>query len=154
MSEPGNSSVLFARVPAVGNRKALRAFSQRLSREVAGGRRFTCLITRDAELRRMNSAFLGKDEPTDVLSFPASEDPTGWLGEIAISADRAQAQAREHGHTTESEIRLLMLHGVLHLVGMNHVGDRGKMRRAEMRWRKALGLPTGLIERSSQGRRR
>ena len=96
MSEPGNSSVLFARVPAVGNRKALRDFSQRLSREVAGGRRFTCLITRDAELQRMNSAFLGKDEPTDVLSFPASEDPTGWLGEIAISADRAQVQAAVH----------------------------------------------------------
>jgi probable rRNA maturation factor len=105
------------------------------------------LIARDPELRRLNREFLGKDYPTDVLSFPsASQD--GFLGEMAISADRAAAQAAEYGHTTNDEIRILMLHGVLHLLGMDHERDRGRMRRAETRWRKTLELPTGLIERA------
>jgi probable rRNA maturation factor len=69
------------------------------------------------------------------------------LGDLAISAARARAQAREFGHSTEDEVRLLMLHGVLHLLGMDHETDRGQMARAEKRWRKALGLANGLIER-------
>ncbi len=114
--------------------------------EVAGERPFTCLITGDGELRRLNRQFLGKDYPTDVLSFPAGEEG-GTLGEIAISARRAAVQARERGHSVEEEIGILMLHGVLHLLGMDHERDRGRMARAETRWRKALGLPGGLIER-------
>jgi probable rRNA maturation factor len=69
------------------------------------------------------------------------------LGDIAISLPRARAQARQFGHSTESEIRILMLHGVLHLVGMDHAADAGRMARAEKRWRLRLGLPDGLIER-------
>jgi probable rRNA maturation factor len=60
---------------------------------------------------------------------------------------RARAQAREFGHSTEEEVRILMLHGVLHLAGMDHENDHGRMARAERRWRQALGLPAGLIER-------
>ena len=74
---------------------------------------------------------------------------TGWLGEIAISADRAAEQAREFGHSRLDEIRILMLHGVLHLLGMDHETDRGRMARAEARWRRKLDLPTGLIARAS-----
>jgi probable rRNA maturation factor len=105
------------------------------------------LITRDAELQRLNVEFLSKDHPTDVLSFPSGARD-GLLGEIAISADRAAVQAREHRHTITDEIRILMLHGVLHLLGMDHERDGGQMRRTETRWRKALKLPTGLIERA------
>ncbi len=64
-----------------------------------------------------------------------------------ISADRAREQAREFGHSIHNEICILMLHGVLHLAGMDHERDGGAMARAEARWRKMFGLPTGLIER-------
>ncbi|MEZ5399849.1 MAG: rRNA maturation RNase YbeY [Bryobacteraceae bacterium] len=118
----------------------------RLQADVAGGRPFECLIAGDGELRRLNREFLGKDAPTDVLSFPSGTGE-GRLGELAISADRARAQAADHGHGVEDEIGILMLHGVLHLMGMDHERDRGAMRRAEGRFRKRLGLPLGLIER-------
>jgi probable rRNA maturation factor len=131
--------------PKSAPRRRLRAFAAELGRTVAGGGRFLCLLTNDHELRRLNREFRGKDEPADVLSFP---EPAGdSLGEIAISARRAAEQARERGHAVEEEIGILMLHGVLHLMGMDHERDRGRMARAETRWRKALGLPRGLIER-------
>lgn len=98
--------------------------------EVAGGRRFTCLLTDDRELSRLNRQFLGKDYPTDVLAFP-EPGPDGFLGEMAISVDRAAEQARRFGHSVEDEIGILMLHGLLHLIGMDHESDRGRMARAE-----------------------
>jgi probable rRNA maturation factor len=128
-------------------RAELREFAGRLRSEVARGNDFACLFTRDAELQRLNHEFLGHDYPTDVLSFP-SGSKRGFIGEIAISVDRAKDQAREFGHTTAEELRILMLHGVLHLMGMDHEDDSGQMRRAELRWRKALELPAGLIERA------
>lgn len=142
----GPSSLLFSCGSTALDRPALRTFAAKLRDEVAGGRSFTCLITRDAELQRLNCEFLGKDYPTDVLSFPSGAR-AGFLGEIAISVDRAAAQAAEYGHGTGEEIRILMLHGVLHLVGLDHAHDRGRMRRVETRWRKSLGLSSGLIER-------
>jgi probable rRNA maturation factor len=72
------------------------------------------------------------------------------LGDIAISIQRARTQAREYHHALEAEIRILMLHGVLHLLGMDHESDSGQMKRTEVRWRRKLGLPIGLIERSAQ----
>jgi probable rRNA maturation factor len=143
---PEESPILFRGAPAGLKRRLLGGYARRLRDEVAGERPFTCLITGDGELRRLNRQFLGKDYPTDVLSFPAGEEG-GTLGEIAISARRAAVQARERGHSVEEEIGILMLHGVLHLLGMDHERDRGRMARAETRWRKALGLPGGLIER-------
>ena len=119
----------------------------RLSRQVAGGRTFSCLITADSELRRLNRKFRGKNYPTDVLSFPSGERQT-CLGDVAISIDRAAHQAKNLGHSIEEEIGVLMLHGVLHLLGMDHEVDGGRMSRAEGRWRKKLGLPDGLIERA------
>jgi len=138
------STVTFRRAPGSLRRRAIERFAQRLQAGVAKGRGFDCLITSDSELRRLNREFRGKDVPTDVLSFP-SED--GRLGDIAVSAGRARAQAREFGHSIEQEIQILLLHGVLHLLGMDHETDRGRMARAEKRWRMALGLPDGLIER-------
>ena len=72
------------------------------------------------------------------------------MGEIAISCGRAAEQAAGFGHSSEDEIRVLMLHGVLHLLGMDHETDRGRMARAEAKWRAALGLPGGLIERTKR----
>ena len=69
-------------------------------------------------------------------------------GDIAISIDRARVQAAEHGHSVADELRILMLHGALHLAGMDHETDSGEMAQAELRWRKRLGLPGGLLERT------
>jgi probable rRNA maturation factor len=77
-----------------------------------------------------------------VLSFPSEGG-----GELAISLDRASAQAAEYGHSVADEIRILMLHGVLHLAGMDHESDAGQMEKAEAGWRRRLGLPCSLIQR-------
>ncbi len=143
---PSDDLVLFRRAPSSLRRLPLKEFAHTLRDAVAGGRGFHCLITDDSELRRLNRRFLGADYATDVLSFPAA-DANGSLGEVAISAARAAAQAREFGHSRLDEIRILMLHGVLHLTGMDHQTDRGEMARAESRWRKKLKLPAGLIAR-------
>jgi probable rRNA maturation factor len=145
MPEP-HSTLLFHRAPRGLSRRDLKAFVLRLEQHVAAGRRFTCLLADDTELRRLNRQFLERDYPADVLSFPAPK-PDGFLGEIAISVERAAEQARERGHGLEDEVGILLLHGVLHLLGMDHERDRGRMARAERRYRKELGLPTGLIER-------
>ena len=150
MSSPDGSTVSFRRVPATFPRRTVERFARRLQLEVAKGRRFDCLITGDTELRRLNRDFRGKDYATDVLSFPAATgSPTieASLGDLAISLGRARAQAREFGHKIEQEVQILMLHGVLHLLGMDHEQDTGQMARAEKRWRTKLGLPNGLIER-------
>ena len=138
-----SSTVTFRRVPADFPRRAIERFARRLQMEVAQGRPFDCLIAGDAELRRLNYRFLGKDYATDVLAFPAA----AGLGDIAISFARARAQARAFGHRAEQEVQILMLHGLLHLLGMDHATDGGRMARAEKRWRARLGLPAGLIER-------
>jgi probable rRNA maturation factor len=138
--------VLFRRAPAGLRRRPLQDFARLLRQRIARGRDFNCLITDDRELRRLNRQFRGADYATDVLSFPAEPD-AGILGELAISAARASAQARQFGHSRLDEIRVLMLHGVLHLTGMDHETDGGRMARAEARWRKKLALPAGLIAR-------
>lgn len=134
--------------PQVRMRKTeLRRFLGELERRITRGRAIACLITNDARLRRLNREFRGKDEATDVLSFP-SEGGNGFAGDVAISMDRARAQAAEHGHSLADELRVLMLHGALHLAGMDHETDSGAMARAEARWRKRLELPAGLIART------
>ncbi len=148
MSSADGSSVRFRRIPADVRPRAIAIFARKLEREVAQGRRFDCLVTGDAELRKLNREFRGKDYATDVLSFGAQPAALPHIGDLAISSMRARAQAREFGHSTEDELRILMLHGVLHLLGMDHETDGGRMARAERRWRRELGLPSGLIERA------
>jgi probable rRNA maturation factor len=133
------------------DREELRDFLSQLTRRVVRGRTITCLIANDSEVRRLNRFFRGKDQATDVLSFPPA-NANGLAGDIAISIDRARIQATERGHSLADELRILMLHGALHLAGMDHESDSGEMARAESRWRKKLGLPSGLIERSTAKR--
>jgi probable rRNA maturation factor len=150
MSASDDHIVLFRRAPAELNRRNLERFARTLRGEVAKGAGFSCLVTGDSELRRLNRDFLGKDYPTDVLSFPVAQalpPARGQLGEIAISLPRARRQSAAFGHSLEAEVRILMLHGLLHLLGMDHETDRGQMQRAETRWRKRLALPASLIER-------
>ena len=142
--------LLFQRAGSGIPKRELRAFAAELRERVADGRAFTCLLTDDKELERLNRMFFGKAYATDVLSFPSGEDAS--LGEIALSMQRATDQAAAFGHTQFDEVRILMLHGVLHLLGMDHEVDRGAMARTEKKWRQELGLPAGLIERSKTKR--
>jgi len=150
--------VLIRRPSSSLRRERLEKFALALRRRVTGGRTFQCLITGDAEMQRLNSKFRRKDYPADVLSFPAGPPAQSGqrqttaplsIGDLAISVDRARAQAREFGHRLDDEIRLLMLHGVLHLTGMDHERDGGAMARVEAEWRRKLRLPSALIERVS-----
>lgn len=97
----------------------------------------------------LQKRYRGKRQTTDVLSFPAP-DGGEWLGDLAISYDRARSQAKEFGHTIHDEVSILMLHGVLHLAGMDHEKDSGEMARHERRLRQRFGLPLGLTERSGE----
>ncbi len=145
-------TLLFRGVPkqpglSPADRRELKNFAGILSQNLAAAAGFTCLLTGDGELQRLNRSFLGNDYPTDVLSFPAHNGVSG-LGEMAISIDRANAQADQFGHSCLDEIRILMLHGLLHLTGYDHERDQGEMAWAEQKWRGVFGLPTTLIARS------
>jgi rRNA maturation RNase YbeY len=97
----------------------------------------------DRTVRRLNRDFRGKDKATDVLSFPGEESPEGrHLGDIVISVPTAERQAGERGAALEEEVKLLLLHGVLHCLGHDHETDRGEMERLERRLRRRwLGRP-------------
>jgi probable rRNA maturation factor len=142
--------LIFAVATPGVDRRALREFANRLREEVAGGRPFCCRITTDREVRELNRRFLGEDRPTDVLSFPSGQG-LGPLGDIAIAFPYARRQAAGIGHPVDTELRVLLLHGVLHLLGYDHETDGGRMRRVEQAWRRRLGLPEGLISRVERG---
>ncbi|MGH9530585.1 MAG: rRNA maturation RNase YbeY, partial [Terriglobales bacterium] len=105
------------------------------------------LVTTSSEMKSLSARFLGKDQATDVLSFPAN-GLNGLAGEIAISLEIAKENAGRLGHSTSTEIKVLIVHGMLHLAGYNHENDHGEMSREEQRLREKLRLPAGLIERN------
>jgi probable rRNA maturation factor len=110
------------------------------------------LLADDRTLRRLNREFRGKDKATDVLSFPAPPELEGQLaGDLAISLDTALKQAQEQGHTLRDEVRVLLLHGLLHLYGMDHEVDEGEMAAREAVLRTQLRLRNGLIARVESG---
>lgn len=140
--------------PVVGlNERSLERFVVRAKRAVGLRGAVTVLVTTSTELRSLNHRFRGKDKPTDVLSFPAEMISRGrFAGDVAISADIAAKNARRLGHTPAEEIKVLTLHGLLHLAGYDHEADDGTMARREGRLREQLGLPVALIERSQRPR--
>jgi probable rRNA maturation factor len=105
------------------------------------------LLADDATLRNLNKTFRHKNKATDVLSFPAAENPYGHAGDLAISLDTAARQAAAFGHTLRDEVRILLLHGLLHLSGLDHEIDDGEMAARESELRRELRLPVTLIER-------
>jgi probable rRNA maturation factor len=114
----------------------------------------TVLLTTDAAIRKLNRQFRGKNKATDVLSFPASGvGAEGVAGDLAISVTTALGQAAEQGHSLSTEIKVLVLHGLLHLAGYDHEVDDGEMARRERLLRAKLKLPQGLIERSNDSKR-
>ena len=118
----------------------VESFLARLERDVLGGREIAVAVVSDAAIRRFNRQFRHIDKSTDVLSF----DPC----DLVISAETARRQAAELGHRLEDEMKILALHGALHLLGHDHERDRGQMARLERRLRRRFDLPMALTERS------
>ncbi len=128
---------------------ALARFLTRARRAAGLRAPVNVLVTTSAEMRSLNRRFRGRDEATDVLSFPAEPGGSPPLaGEVAISADIASRNARILGHSPAAEAMILVLHGVLHLRGYDHECDNGQMARREQQLRSKLRLPPGLIERT------
>jgi probable rRNA maturation factor len=144
--------------------------SQWLGRAAPPGVRgqVTIALVTDARMQRLNREHRAVDSATDVLSFPAGEPGRSWrrrdgfgssqflppLGDIAIAMGVARRQARALRHAFGTELRVLALHGLLHLLGYDHDTDRGEMERLEERLRRRAGLPAGLISRAAVPRRR
>jgi len=135
------------------SQKALERFVLKARRAVRLRGTVNVLVTSSTAMRLLNLRFRQKSKPTDVLSFPSELSShnggqrAGLAGEIAISADIARQNAARLGHPAALEIKLLALHGILHLAGMDHERDNGEMARKEARLRSVLRLPAGLIER-------
>jgi probable rRNA maturation factor len=131
----------------------LLAFAERARSAAKLRGTVTILISSNEKLRALNRAFRGKNKPTDVLSFPGAEpNVSGYCGDIAISAEIAIDNAKRYGHSPADEVKILILHGMLHLAGHDHEKDNGKMARLENKLRKHLGLPASLIERTHTDR--
>ncbi len=122
----------------------------------------TIALVSDGRMRALNRSFRGKDYATDVLSFPVRPrgrarvsrpavgshvDSVEYLGDVVIAIGVANRQADEAGHSLGVELRVLALHGLLHLLGYDHESDAGRMARVEARLRRRGGLKEGLIER-------
>jgi probable rRNA maturation factor len=107
----------------------------------------TVALVPDGRIRALNRQYRRKDRATDVLSFPS--DQRGYLGDVVIAGGVARRQAREAGHSLATELRVLALHGLLHLLGYDHERDDGRMARFERRLRRRGGLVEGLIERET-----
>jgi probable rRNA maturation factor len=137
--------LLVHQLPDVRER-ALALFAGKAQRAVGLRGDVVIFVTCSEEMQKLNREYRGKDEPTDVLTFPSLSPRV--LGDIAISVEIAAANAAELGHSTEAEVKVLILHGLLHLAGYDHETDDGEMRTRETSLRRKLGLPVGLIERT------
>jgi len=128
------------------NAKPLRELGERALRTIGSRKQAaTIVFVSDAAIRKLNKQFRGKDQVTDVLSFPSEAEPfeaenQSQLGEVVISVQRAVDQAKQNRLTFSNEVEQLILHGLLHLCGYDHETDDGKMNRLEVKLRKKLGI--------------
>jgi len=130
----------------------LSSWLRRVAPAGARGQVSIALVS-DQRIRALNRKYRRNDHATDVLSFrsepePLALSPKRFLGEIVIARGVARRQARDARHSELTELRVLALHGLLHLLGYDHERDGGRMRRAEQRLRRKGGLREGLIERT------
>ena len=136
--------------------QSLERFVLRARKAIGMRGRVDVLITGSAAMRALNARFRAKNKATDVLSFPTgdhSRRKPQFAGEIAVSADIAMQNAKRLEHSVASEIKVLILHGILHLAGFDHERDNGKMARKEAQLRRMLKLPVALIERRAGPRK-
>jgi probable rRNA maturation factor len=136
--------------------RGLASWLRRVAPARATGSVSVALVS-DARIRQLNRTYRRKNHATDVLSFPSGRLPASshraFLGDIVIARGVAKRQAREAGHDELTELKILALHGLLHLLGYDHRRDAGRMLRVERRLRKRGGLRAGLIERARPGSR-
>jgi probable rRNA maturation factor len=141
--------------PEVISQRELSLFTQKVRRAIGLRGELNVRITSAREVQALNRRFRHKNKPTDVLSFPSLGNEGG---DVAIAREIAAENARSLGHSVNTELKILILHGLLHLAGFDHESDNGEMTARESQLRKQLGLPFGLIERtegsSKQGGRR
>ena len=137
--------------------EALGRFVVRARRAVRLTGKVNVLVTSSEEMRALNLRFRKKNKTTDVLSFPSAPSNGSaqrtFAGEIAISADIASRNGATLGHSAAIEVKILTLHGILHLAGFDHERDNGEMARREGKLRRELGLPSSLTERGQPTRR-
>ena len=126
--------------------RALALFAGKARRAVRLRGEVNIRITSSREMRELNRRFRKKNKPTDVLSFPSGMPKLA--GDIAISAEIAASNADQLGHSIETELKILILHGLLHLAGYDHEADHGEMQAREAKLRQQLKLPASLIERA------
>jgi len=142
--------VIFRKRVAQLTERALSMFVGRAARAAGVLGEVHVLLTSNREMRSLNGRFRGRNGPTDVLSFPAEPSMSnGFAGDVAISAEIAASNARILGHSPAEEVKILALHGMLHLAGYDHERDEGEMAQRERQLRKKFKLPQTLIERSS-----
>jgi probable rRNA maturation factor len=145
--------VIFQKKVVGLKQESLERFLLRARRAARLRKPVNVLVTSSSAVQSLNRRFLGKNKATDVLSFPAPPSelskPPALAGDIAISADIATRNALAIGHSPAVEVKILILHGILHLAGFDHERDNGQMARKEMQLRRELRLPVGLIERSA-----
>lgn len=126
--------------------KLFQIFAENASNKISEteNRNFTVAFVTDKKMRELNKTFRGKDSTTDVLSFPFETDEfdaeNNNLGDIAISLEQAERQAAENNLDFETEIKQLILHGILHLCGYDHETDGGEMNERELELRRKLGI--------------
>lgn len=106
------------------------------------------ILTDNTEIAQINLEFRGIDKPTDVLSFPTDSFPGASLGTIIVSVDKVEEAATQLGHNENDELSLLFIHGLLHLLGMDHETDSGEMRIQEEKIVREFHLPLSLIVRT------
>jgi len=150
--EPPRSPAVARRNPL--NKRELARFAKLAILAAGAAGAVSILLADDQRIRQLNQQFRKKNKPTDVLSFPAIDWAEGrahkHLGDLAISLDTAGRQAELFGHSLATEVKVLILHGILHLAGYDHERDQGEMATIEGRLRKEFDLPATLIERASQ----
>ena len=127
---------------------ALSRFATQAQRVLSLRGEVNICITSSNEMRSLNHRFRGKNKATDVLSFPSQI--SGVAGDVAISLEVAAANAAELGHDLATEVKILILHGMLHLAGYDHEIDNGEMQAREASLRQRFKLPIGLIERTQR----
>ena len=134
--------------PASTSAQTLSRFATRVQRELAIEGEVNIRVTSNREMQGLNRRFRKKNKPTDVLTFPSAGQDT--KGDIAISLEIAAANAAELGHSLATEVKVLILHGMLHLAGYDHEIDDGEMQAREAELRKKFKLSVGLIDRTHQ----
>ncbi len=146
--EPPSTSSISGTALATLSKSGLARFVNRARAAVGLAGDVEVLLSTDAELKRLNRAFRGKNKATDVLSFPTPREiAQDHAGDLAISLETAARQAAAYGHSLRDEVRILLLHGLLHLHGLDHETDEGEMAAREAELRAQLRLPLTLIDR-------